>query len=294
MNTGFMTTILVKVVTATTFGYAEIIPHALSIAYYIIAFEVTMIGIYLVLGGDNSTSIIMIFRKGAGAFVWIYIISKWEFLSGLIFRTFSAAGLVAGQNVIPENLLFNPSAIMKLGFGCTALLFNPASRSFWDAFNLIDMFLYLVIGIIILTTFFVIALNVFMVVIEFYVFSVCSVILLPFSLFDKSAFLAESAIAGIFRLGIKVMVLGFVLSIGYTILQGLRIPRNPSYYDLFSIMFTSITVAFMCGRAPGMAASMMTGTPNLSGPTVSGVIARGGGAAIASAYVVKNIFRRKK
>ena len=293
MSHDFLNIILIKVISPTTDGYVEIIPIALSIAYYIIAFEVTMIGIYLVLGGDSSTSIIIIFRKGAGAFVWIYIISKWEFLSGLIFRTFSTAGLVAGHNVIPENLLFNPSAIMKLGFGCTALLFNPASRSFWDAFNPIDMFFYLVIGIIILATFFVIALNVFMVVVEFYIFSVCSVILLPFALFDKSAFLAETAIAGIFRLGIKVMVLGFVLCISYTILQGLRIPRDPSYHDLFTILFTTMTVAVMCGRAPGMAASMMTGTPNLAGPTVSGVTARGGGVAVAVAYIIRNIFRKK-
>ena len=122
---------------------------------------------------------------------------------------------------------------------------------------------------------------------EFMLVATVGVILFPFSLWDGSKFLAEKfigAIVGFFMkllfctLAIFLLLYGFVSLFNYLSAEGF----TGAVDQIIFIMFVSVLFLFICKSAPGVAQSLLTGTPSLS---ASGAISAVGGAVAAAGAV---------
>ena len=72
--------------------------------------------------------------------------------------------------------------------------------------------------LIVLLAFFILAVQLFIAIIEFKLTALAGFILVPFALFGQTAFLAERVLGNVISSGIKLMVLAIVVGIGSAIL----------------------------------------------------------------------------
>src|SRR3546814_9021043 len=84
--------------------------------------------------------------------------------------------------------------------------------TFFDNFLTIAVLLFA--WAIVIITFFILAVQMFVTIIEFKLTSLAGFILVPFSLWNRTSFLAGRVLGNVVSSGIKVMVLGVIVGIG--------------------------------------------------------------------------------
>src|SRR3546814_5058052 len=75
----------------------------------------------------------------------------------------------------------------------------------------------LVAWLIVVLAFFVLAIQVFVTIIEFKLVTLAGFVLLPFAFFNRTAFMAEKVLGHVISSGVKVLVLAVITGIGTTL-----------------------------------------------------------------------------
>jgi len=122
-------------------------------------------------------------------------------------------------------------------------------------------------------------------VLEFMLVASVGVILFPLSIWEGSKFLSEKFIGAIVGFFLKLLFCNiaiFLLLYGFiSMFHSLEAQRFSGSPDQFAfIIFTCLLFFYICKSAPGIAQSLLTGTPSLS---ASGAISAVGGAVAAAA-----------
>ena len=91
-------------------------------------------------------------------------------------------------------------------------------------------------GIIIILAYALIACQLFITILEFYLFSLCAMMLIPFSVFRPTSWLGERAIGAVFAVSMKMMVLGLVISLAYNTLKTLNLPVDCDVKEVCVLM----------------------------------------------------------
>src|SRR3546814_7450127 len=71
--------------------------------------------------------------------------------------------------------------------------------------------------VLVLLAFFILAIQLFVTLIEFKLTTLAGFVLIPFGLFGKSAFMAERVLGNVISSGVKVLVLAVIVGIGSTL-----------------------------------------------------------------------------
>jgi hypothetical protein len=114
--------------------------------------------------------------------------------------------------------------------------------------------------------FFILAVQMFVTIIEFKLTSLAGFILVPFALWNRTSFLAERVLGNVISSGIKVMVLAVIVGIGSgffteftTALQG----QEPDIGQAMSLMLASLTLFGLGIFGPAIASGLVAGAPQL-------------------------------
>jgi len=276
-------------VNIASLGFSAVMPEALYLMQKFIIIEIVFLGVFSFAFGESNAIIATAIRKLIVIGFYIYLVSNFDTLSTYLFQSFGKIGILAGGSGITIDDIFNPSGIMEMGFECVQSVLDTIGGAWEAILNPIETLFKGLIIIAILIAYFIIALTDFMIITEFIIFTVSAVILLPFGIFRPTAFLAESAIGAAFKLGFKFLVFSFVLCMSFNILQNLNLPDDPTLYELFDAFFTSATIAWLSSKVPQMASNIISGSPGLSGPTVSQVVVGGATTVAGGAYIGKKI-----
>ncbi|MGO9148064.1 MAG: type IV secretion system protein, partial [Desulfomonilia bacterium] len=122
MDSGVLTSVLNQLAGRLSLGYARILPDALVLMRYLVAIEIVVLGVFWALGKSDVTVTAIKKITAIGLFLWI--ITGMQSLSYALIRSFAQAGLVAGGNAITLTNLFDPSAIIDMGFKTTKPIFD--------------------------------------------------------------------------------------------------------------------------------------------------------------------------
>jgi len=260
-DTGILTYLLIIFTEKATFGYAQLQGDALTLMSKLFILDIVITGVMWACGIGHIA--VDSLKKLTAIGFYVYLILNMHTVSRAIILSFGKYGLNASGNAITINDLLNPSAIIDFGFTCVKPLFG--SLGGWTIFTkpVSNVFAGLS-SIFILAAFFAIGINLFLVIVEFYVFSMCSIIMIPFAIFRPLAYLAERSIGGLFVMGIRLMVLAFIISVTYHLLQSLALPDNPTYRQLFSTFLCAGTIAFLSINLPNSVGSILGGNPSLT------------------------------
>lgn len=279
--------ILTNILTAFTqnasLGYAYLVPDAMRLIRYFMIFEVALFGATMALGKTDITAEAIKKLFMIAFFLWL--IPNMHTMANLIIKNFASAGLIAGGSAITQAQIFDPSAIIGMGLDATGPIFEENGLSL----NVFKMIMQGITGFLVIFCYLYIAFQLFLSILEFYIMSVVSVILIPFGLFKPLSHLYEKSISGIFALAIRFMMMAFVVCLSYKTLESLKLPAGYSFTDCISMLVAAGTIAFLCGSCTRLAATFGGGggmSGGLLGAAVGGVygamkggeqLAKGGG-----------------
>ena len=139
--------------------------------------------------------------------------------------------------------------------------------------NFIQIAVLLFAWIVVLLAFFILAIQLFITLIEFKLTTRAGFVLIPFGLFGKTAFAAERVLGNVISSGVKVLVLAVIVGIGSTLFRSSR-------QALVAISRPSITPWRSCSGHFRFSASASSG---LALPTASCPADRNSGLAPRSA-----------
>jgi type IV secretion system protein TrbL len=131
--------------------------------------------------------------------------------------------------------------------------------------------------------FFVLAVQLFVTLIEFKLTTLVGFILAPFGLFGRTAFLAERVLGHVMASGVKVLVLAVIVGIGSGLfgefIQEFG-PLGPNLEEALSLALAALCLLGLGVFGPGIANGLISGGPQLgAGSAVTTGLAAGGLAA---------------
>ncbi len=266
-----------------------------SLTVLLIGLDATLAGLFWALGGEQDV-IGRFVRKILYVGAFAYILNNFSTLADIIYRSFASIGLEAGGGGLSAADLLRPGKLAGTGFSAAWPLLNQASQmmgiaSFFE--NFLTIAILLLAWVIVVLAFFVLAVQLFVTILEFKLTSLAGFVLVPFALWNRTSFLAERVLGSVVSSGVKVMVLAIIVGIGSTFftqftsaLQG----QQPDIAQAMSLMLASLSLFGLGIFGPSIASGLVAGAPQLGAGAAlgtaagtAGTLALAGGAAIGAA-----------
>ena len=138
--------------------------------------------------------------------------------------------------------------------------------------------------------FFIIACQICLAVIEYYLVVTLASVLIPFGISSHTKFIAEKAIGAAIAVSVKLMVLSFIMGLAQPLIGQMHFTGSGdiTLNQMISMLLVCGLLAYVVLRAPAVAADFLSGSPSLNAGAigqsmVSGVSSFVGAAAGAKA-----------
>jgi len=177
----------------------------------LIAIDMTIAGLYWALGhasGQGDDVIAKLLRKVLYIGAFAYIINNFNWLASIVFKSFAGLGLTAtGSTLTMENFL-QPGRLAKTGIDAGAPILEQIGdmAGFPEVFVNIDAIIVMFVAwLIVVLCFFVLAIQLFITLIEFKLTTLAGFVLVPFALWNKTSFLAEKVLGNVAKSGAQAV-----------------------------------------------------------------------------------------
>jgi type IV secretion system protein TrbL len=263
----------------------------------LVVIDMTLAGLFWAMsnasgGGDDVIGKLIKKVLYVGAFA--FILNNFNSLSGIVFRSFAGLGLVASGSSMTQGELLQPGRLARVGVEAGAPIMKQISdlTGFPEVFANLDVITVLFLAwLVLIVSFFVLAVQLFVTLIEFKLTTLAGFVLVPFALWNKTAFLAERVLGNVVSSGIKVLVLAVIVGIGTGLFAEFTVPpgTEPSIDHALVIMLAALAMLGLGIFGPGIATGLVSGAPQLGAGAAAGTalgaagLAVAGGAAVAGA-----------
>ncbi|HHW1582411.1 P-type conjugative transfer protein TrbL [Pseudomonas aeruginosa] len=235
--------------------------------------------------GQGEDVIAKLLRKVLYVGAFAYIINNFNWLASIVFRSFAGLGITAtGSAITMENFL-QPGRLAKTGLDAGGPIFLQLDdmMGFPEVFLNLDAILVLFLAwLVVVLCFFVLAIQLFITLIEFKLTTLAGFVLVPFALWNKTSFLAEKVLGNVVASGVKVLVLAVIVGIGSGLFTQFQVhPDEPSLDHALVIMLASLTLLALGIFGPGIATGLVSGAPQLGAGAMAGAAIGAAGTAVA-------------
>jgi len=227
----------------------------------LIVIDMTLAGLFWAMGhatGQGEDVIAKLIRKVLYVGAFAYIIGNFNMLAGVLFRSFAGLGLTASGSTLSMGNFLQPGRLAKAGIDTAAPILDQIREmaGFPEVFIHIAPIVVLFLAwLVVIVSFFVLAVQLFVTLIEFKLTTLAGFVLVPFALWNKTAFMAEKVLGNVVSSGIKVLVLAVIVGIGSGLFAEFRIPpgSEPSIDQALVIMLASLSLLTACGSTSSSA-----------------------------------------
>ncbi|MDH4985072.1 P-type conjugative transfer protein TrbL [Aminobacter anthyllidis] len=258
------------------------------IATTLIVIDVTLAALFWSWGADDDI-IARLVKKTLFVGVFAYLISNWNNLANIVFDSFAGLGLKGSGTGFSTADLMRPGKVAQTGLDAARPLLESISDLMgWVAFfeNFIQIACLLFAWALVILAFFILAIQLFVTLIEFKLTTLAGFVLIPFGLFGKTAFMAERVLGNVVSSGIKVLVLAVIIGIGSTLFsqftQGFG-GQTPSIDDAMAVVLAALSLLGLGIFGPGIASGLVSGGPQLGAGAAVGTGLAAGGMTLAAA-----------
>jgi type IV secretion system protein TrbL len=261
----------------------------------LIVIDITLAGLFWALS-ENADVISGLLKKVLYVGFFAFLLGNFAFLSQVIFDSFAGLGLTAGSSLITAEDLMRPGYIAGVGFNAALPLLEEAGElmgpiAFFHNFVLISVLL--LAWAVILIAFFVLAIQLFVAILEFKLVTLAGFVLVPFALWNKTAFLAERVLGNVITSGLKLMVLAIIIGIGSTLFSTITDAFSGSgdltLADVMGTVLAALVFLWMGVFGPGMASGLITGAPQLGAGSAIGAAAGVAAGTVAAGLGAKAV-----
>ncbi|WP_421928648.1 P-type conjugative transfer protein TrbL [Neoaquamicrobium sediminum] len=251
----------------------------------LIVIDITLAGLFWAWGADEDV-LQRLVKKTLYIGFFAFIIGNFNWLANIVFESFSGLGLQAGGGSLSGSELLQPGRVAQVGIDAGNPILEAAGDlmgylSFFE--NLVQIVVLMTAWAIVLIAFFVLAIQIFVTLIEFKLTTLAGFVLIPFALFGKTAFLAEKVLGNIVASGVKILVLAVIVGIGSGLFGEFTsgFPPEPTITDAMSLALGALALMGLSIFGPGIATGLVSGAPQLgAGAAVgTGLAVAGMGAA---------------
>ena len=256
----------------------------------LVALDVTLAGLFWAMGGTDDV-IAKLLKKILYVGAFAFILNNFNQLSGILFHSFAGLGLTATGSALTEAELLQPGRLAAVGVeaGRPLLAQIGTLAGFPEVFLNIDSIAVLFLAwLVVIVSFFVLAVQLFVTLIEFKLTTLAGFILVPFALWNRTAFLAERVLGNVVASGIKVLVLAVIVGIGSGIFGEFTAPTgaDPSLDVALATMLGALALFGLGIYGPGIAAGLVSGAPQLGAGAAAGTALAATGLAVAGGAAV--------
>jgi type IV secretion system protein TrbL len=251
---------------------------------------------------ENQNVLASLVRKVllVGLFAWL--VAQWHSLSMTVVNGFAALGLKAGGGTMTvATFTSSPSTIIVAGVKVIMGLMDyvhrtaPGPVEFFARLDLILMALVAAIGILI--AFVILAVEIVVTIIEFHIVTLVAFVTVPFGVLTQTSFMSERAIGYVVSVGIKLMALAIVVSLGTTVFDTYTVSPDPGIGEDVGLLLAAVVMVMLALKIPAIAAALISGGPQLNaggalmgaagvaaGVAGAGLAMRAVGGAVASGW----------
>lgn len=271
-------------------GFGLLNGDVAALTSILVAIDVTLAGVFWVLDGEANV-LTQLLRKTLYVGSFAFVLNNFSILANAIFASFSQLGLHVTNNGLSAQDLMRPGRIAGVGFQAAWPLLQQAGAmmGFTSIFaNFVTILVLLFAWVVVVLSFFILAVQLFVTVIEFKLSTLAGFVLVPFALWTKTAFMAERALGHVVASGVKVMVLAVIVGIGASFFGDFTnaLQGTVTLAQAMSLVLASIALFGLGIFGPGIGAGLVSGGPQLGagaavGTTsalVSGAMLAGGAA----------------
>ena len=254
----------------------------------LVVIDMTIAGLFWALShatGQADAVLVRLIRKVLYVGAFAYIIGNFNTLAGIVFRSFAGLGLMASGTGMTAAEFLQPGRLAKVGVDAGAPILEQISEmsGFPEVFvNITPIVVLFLAWLVVILTFFVLAIQLFITLIEFKLTTLAGFVLVPFALWNKTAFLAEKVLGNVVSSGVKVLVLAVIVGIGTGLFAEFQVaPAEPSVDFALVIMLASLALLALGIFGPGIATGLVSGSPQLGAGAMAGATLGAAGTAVA-------------
>lgn len=262
----------------------------------LIVIDMTIAGLYWAMGhatGQGEDVIAKLLRKVLYVGTFAYIIGNFNALASILFRSFAGLGLTATGSTLSMGSFLQPGRLAKIGVDAGAPILKQIGEmsGFPQVFSNLDPIVVLFLAwLVVILSFFVLSVQLFVTLIEFKLTTLAGFVLVPFALWNKTSFLAEKVLGNVVSSGVKVLVLAVIVGIGTTLFAEFQIhPNEPSIDYALVVMLASLALLALGIFGPGIATGLISGGPQLGAGSMAGAAVGATGTAVAIGAVATGV-----
>ena len=196
------------------------------------------------------------------------LIKNYAEWSQLFQESLLKVGAAVGGGGISTADMKLPGTLFSKGMDNLQPVLQAAFDSKVSLFSLDGFFLgimLLFIYLLGLVCYLIIATQMFLCWMEWYIIGACAVVFIPFLANNNTKFMGEKAIGAVVATAVKLMVLSVVLSAIVPAMTDLLLPPDPKNRQLWGAVGTMLLMALLGWLAPGMASGLLAGSPSIGG-----------------------------
>jgi type IV secretion system protein TrbL len=252
----------------------------------LVAIDITLAGLFWALAPDEDI-IARLIRKTLYVGFFAFLIGNFNGLAKIVFNSFAGLGLKASGSGLSADQFLQPGRVAQVGIDAGKPILEAASQlmgfvSFFE--NFVQIFVLLIAWLVVIVAFFILAVQLFITLIEFKLTTLAGFVLVPFGLFNKTAFLAERVLGNVIASGVKVLVLAVIVGIGTTLFgqftQGFN-SNQPTLDDVMALVLAALALLGLGIFGPGIASGLAAGAPQLGAGAAVGTALTAGGLGVA-------------
>lgn len=262
----------------------------------LVVIDMTIAGLYWAMGhatGQGDDVIAKLIRKVLYVGAFAYIIGNFNWLASIVVRSFAGLGLMASGSRITQAEFLQPGRLAQVGTDAGAPILAQIGdmAGFPEVFANLDAIVVMFLAwLVVILSFFVLAIQLFITLIEFKLTTLAGFVLVPFALWNKTAFLAEKVLGNVVSSGIKVLVLAVIVGIGTGLFAEFQVaPAEPSLDHALVIMLASLALLALGIFGPGIATGLVSGSPQRGAGAAAGTALAVAGTAVAAGAVASGV-----
>ncbi len=271
-------------------GFGLLGPDVAYLTTFLVTLDITLAGLFWAWGGGTDV-VQSLVKKVLYVGFFALIIGNFPTLTDIVFRSFTQLGITASGGTMTARQLLSPGFVAATGASAADVFLDAIGE--FDGWKQVLKNLFIIIPLllswlIVVGAFFLLAVQVFVAIIEFKLTTLAGFVLVPFALWNKTSFLAERVLGNVIASGVKIMVLAIVIGIGTSIFRTMLPPPGTEITldHGLGMMLASIALLALGIFGPGIANGLVSGAPQLGAGAAIGTAAGaavGGGLAAAGA-----------
>lgn len=226
--------------------------YAVQFFYILATLEICLFGIIWALKQQEMFGL-LIFKIFKLAFIF-FLISNYSYLLNTLVNGLAQIGLSGGNDKV-ATLIFSPDLLWKFGFDSSISLLTLGVQT---SANFGMSMIYLVLGFGILLMFALIACQIILLVVGFYLLSLMALLFLPFGTFTLTEKLFTHSIHGVFKAAVKIFGLIIILGIGIGIWMGQNagaFGQNTTLDQPLGLFMSTLVITLLCWKVPSLLAA---------------------------------------